>query len=55
MVSVLAQIQDNVSKCGDMSTKAQTYFSFSKIQLSVLVEYKADIIIISLKCNLFSP
>jgi hypothetical protein len=26
-----------------------------KIQLSVLVEYKADLIIISLKINLFSP
>jgi len=26
-----------------------------KIQLSMLVWYKVDIIIISLKCNLFSP
>ena len=28
---------------------------YNNIQLSVLVEYKADLIVISLKINLFSP
>jgi hypothetical protein len=53
----LARNQDNVFEWDDMSTR--DLFQWARtinIQLSVLVEYKADlIIIISLKINLFSP
>jgi hypothetical protein len=53
----LAWNQDNVSKWGDMSTRRLLFrwASTKKIQLNVLVYYKADLIIISLKTNLFSP
>jgi hypothetical protein len=55
----LAWNQDNVSKRGGMSTRGLLFqwASTIKIQLSVLVWYKADliIIIISLKINLLSP
>ena len=53
----LARNQDNVSQWGDMSTH-RLLFQWSstiKIQLSVLVWYKADLIVISLKINFFSP
>ena len=47
----------NVSECGDMSLSGLLFrwASTVDIQLSVLVYYKADLIIISLKINLFSP
>ena len=53
----LAQNRDNVFKWSDIPTLELLLGSTIKIQLSVLVEYKADMIIISLKCtsNLFSP
>ena len=53
----LARNQDNVSKWGDMSIRGLFFKGDSviKIQLSVLVYYKADLIIISLKIVLFSP
>ena len=53
----LARNQDNVSKWGDISTRGLLFqwASTIKIQLSMLVEYKADLIIISLKINKFSP
>ena len=53
----LARNQDNVSKWGDMSTRGLLFqwASTIKIQLSMLVEYKADLVIISLKINKFSP
>jgi hypothetical protein len=47
----LAQNQNNVSEWSDMFQWASTI----KIQLKVLVYYKVDFIIISLKINLFSP
>ena len=53
----LVRNQDNVSEWGDMSIR-WLLFQWArtiKIQLSALVKYKADIIIISLKINLFSP
>ena len=53
----LAWNQDNVSEWGDMSTRG-LLFQWActiKIQLSVLVLNKADLIIISLKINLSSP
>jgi len=52
-----ARNQDNVSAWGDMSIRGMLFqwASTIQIQLSVLVEYKADLIIISLKINLFSP
>ena len=53
----LARNQNNVSKWSDMST-SELLFQWAntiKIQLSTLVSYKADIIIISLKYKLFSP
>jgi hypothetical protein len=52
----LARNQDNVSEWGNMSIQWLLFqwASTIKIQLSVLVEYKADLII-SLKINLFSP
>jgi hypothetical protein len=46
-----------VLEWGDMSI-CRLLFEWAstiKIQLSVLVYYKADLIIISLKINLFSP
>ena len=48
---------NNVSEWSDMSTRGLLFkwASTIKIQFSVLVMYKADIIIISLKINLFSP
>ena len=51
----LAQNQDNVSEQGYMSICKWLFQCTIKLQLSVLVQYKADIIIISLKINLFSP
>ena len=54
----LVRNQNNVSEWSDMSTHELLFqcASIIKIQLNVLVEYKADIIIIiSLKINLFSP
>ena len=52
----LAWNQYNVSKWNDMSTSGLFQCASTiNIQLSVLVSYKADLIIISLKINLFSP
>jgi hypothetical protein len=54
----LAQNQDNVAEGGDMSIHGLLlqWANTIKIQLSVLVLFKADIvIIILLKINLFSP
>jgi hypothetical protein len=53
----LARNQGNVSQWGDMSTHGLLFqwSSTIKIQLSVLVWYKADLIVISLKINFFSP
>ena len=53
----LARNQDNVSEWGDMSIHKLLFqwASTVKIQLSMLVYHKADLIIISLKINLFSP
>jgi hypothetical protein len=47
----------NMSEWGDISIRGLLFqwVSTIKIQLSVLVQYKADLIIISLKINLFSP
>ena len=53
----LGRNQDNVSEWRDMSI-CRLLFQWAStitIQLSVLVLYKADIIIISLTINLFSP
>jgi hypothetical protein len=52
----LNKLKDNVSEWGDISTRGLLFLSTStiKIQLSVLVLYKGDLIIISLKINLFS-
>ena len=52
----LSWIQNNVSEWSDMSTHRLLFQRCStiKIQLSVLVYYKAEIIIVSSKCNLFS-
>ena len=52
----LARNQNNVSQWMDMSTRGLLiqWASTIKIQLSVLVLYKVDLIIISLKINLFS-
>ena len=49
--------QDNLSEWSDMSIRELLFqwASTIKIQLSVMVWYKADLIIISLKKNLFSP
>ena len=49
--------QVNVSGLGDLSIRRLVFHcaSTTKIQLRVLVLYKADLIIISLKINLFSP
>ena len=53
----LNQNQDNVSEWGDISICGLLFqwANTIKIQLSVLVLCKADVIIISLKINLFSP
>ena len=52
-----SQYQDNVSEWGDMFIRELSFqwASTIKIQLSVLVQYKADLIIISLKISLFLP
>jgi hypothetical protein len=53
--SLVARNQDNMSECGDMSIR-RLFFQWAstiKIQQSMLVKYKADHIIISLKMNLF--
>jgi len=53
---LFAQNQDNVSECGYMSIRGLFQCASTiKIQLSELVEYKADLITISLTINLFSP
>jgi hypothetical protein len=51
------QNPNNVSKWSDMSSRGLLFqwASTIKIQLSLLVYYKADLINISLKINLFSP
>jgi hypothetical protein len=53
----LARNQNNVSEWSDISTSGLLFqwASTIKIQLSVLVENKANLIIISLIINLFSP
>jgi hypothetical protein len=53
----MARYQNNVYECSDMSTHWLLFQwpSTIKIQLCVLVKYKVDFIIISLKLNLFSP
>ena len=53
----LARNQNNVSEWSDMSTRGPLYqwASTIKIQLSMLVENKEELIIISLQINLFSP
>jgi hypothetical protein len=53
----LARNRDNMSELDDMSIRRMLFRWDSpiKIQLSVLVWYKATLIIISLKINLFSP
>ena len=53
----LAWNQNNVSEWSEMSTR-RLLFQWTitiKIQLNVLFRYKVDLIIISLKINLFSP
>ena len=55
---LLARNQDYMYECGDMSIHGllfQWASIIKKIQLSLLVWYKADLLIISLKINLFSP
>ena len=49
--------RNNVPEWGDMSIRRQLFqwTSTIKIELSVLVKYKADLIMISLTINLFSP
>ena len=53
----LARNQDNVSEWSNMSTRGLLFqwASTMKIQLGMLVLYKVDLIIISLKINLFAP
>jgi hypothetical protein len=53
----LTRNQNNVSEWSDMSTCRLLFqwASIIKIQLSVLVYYKADLVIISLKINWFPP
>ena len=53
----LARNQNKVSEWSDMFTRGLLFLwaSTLKIQLSVLVQNKANLIIISLKINLFSP
>jgi len=47
--------QDNVSEWGDISTRGLLFqwASTIKLQLNVLAQYKADLVIISLKINFF--
>jgi hypothetical protein len=55
---LVARNQDNVSDWGNMSIRGllfQWASTIKKIYLSELVKYKADLMIISLKINLFSP
>ena len=49
--------EDNVSESNDMSTRGLLcqWPSTIQIHLSMSIYYKADIIIISFKCSLFSP
>ena len=53
----LARNQNNMSEWSDMSNRGLLFqwASTIKIQLSVLVQNKVNLIIISLKINLFSP
>ena len=53
---LLARNQDNVSEYGDMYIRWLLFqwANTIKYKLSMLVYYKADLIIISLKINLFS-
>jgi hypothetical protein len=53
----LTRDQNNVSKLGDICIRGLLFqwASTIKIQLSMLVKNKSDLIIISLKTNLFSP
>ena len=53
----LARNQNNVAEWSDMSIRGLLFQCACtiKIQFSLLVEYKADLIIISLKINLFPP
>ena len=53
----LGRNQDNVSEWGDLAIRGLLFqwASTIKIQLSVLVQNKANLIIIALKINLFSP
>ena len=52
----LTRNHDNVSECGDKSISGLLYqwVSTIKTQLSVLLLFKSDLIIISLKINVFS-
>jgi hypothetical protein len=52
-----ARNPNNVSECSDMPARGLLFqwASANKIQLNVFVYNKADLIIISLKINLFSP
>ena len=54
---LFAQNQNNVTEWSEMSTRERLFQSTGtiKIQLSVLVKNKADLVIISLKNSLFSP
>ena len=53
----LAWNQNNESEWSNMSIREQLFqwASTIKIQLSMLIQYKVDLIIISLKINLISP
>ena len=52
----LARNRNNVSKWSDMSTRGLLFQWASNVKIQpVLVYYKADLIIISLKISLFSP
>ena len=52
----LARNQDNVFEWGDMSIRGLLFSELAlRIQLGVLVYYKANLIMISLNINLFSP
>jgi hypothetical protein len=52
----LGRNQDNVYECGDMSICRLLYQQVRTItvQLRVLIQYKANIIITIIECNLFS-
>jgi hypothetical protein len=51
----LARNQNNVSEWSDMSIRGLLFQWAIKIQLSMLVQNKVDLIIISLRIKLFSP